>query len=157
MWCLGAAFSQLNETHKVVIRNGLGEPMSCLCMWDTAVRETNLFECDVAKKLKELKMQWSSFYGYAFHPFILIAQCLKKVGGREPLSSWSYPSGQPASGILVWWDSWWHHQCISQWDVWAYQVRRLQHPLTKMRLMACKLSDNPLNWKGYQWKSGNFL
>ena len=27
--------------------------MSYLCTCDTAIRETNLFECDIAKKLKE--------------------------------------------------------------------------------------------------------
>ena len=53
MQCLGAAFSQLNQPRKDVIRNSLREPMSYLCTCDTAIRETNLFECDIAKKLKE--------------------------------------------------------------------------------------------------------
>ena len=43
---------------------------------------------------------------------------------RELLSWWSYPSGQLAAGILQWRDSWWHCQCISQWDVWAYHKHR---------------------------------
>ena len=53
MQCLSAVFSQLNQTCKDVIRNDLGEPMSHLFIWDTAIGETSLFECDIAKKLKE--------------------------------------------------------------------------------------------------------
>ena len=56
-----AAFSLLNQTRKDVIRNDLGYPTSKICSWKYKVGQTELFEDDITKKLKELKEQNRQF------------------------------------------------------------------------------------------------
>lgn len=50
---LTAAFMQLCQSRKDVIRSDTGEPLSRLCGWSTKVGTTMLFDGDVAKSLKE--------------------------------------------------------------------------------------------------------
>ena len=62
-----AAVSLLNQARRDIICNGLGYPTSKICKWKFKVGDTELFEGDVAKKLKELKEQNRQFRSQATH------------------------------------------------------------------------------------------
>ena len=62
-----AAFSLLNQARRDIIQNDLGYPTSKICNWQFKMGDTELFEGDVTKKLKELKEQNRQFRSQATH------------------------------------------------------------------------------------------
>ena len=56
---LTAAFNQLSQSRKDVIRNDLQYPIAKLCNWDIPVGPTDLLGVDIGKKLKELGLDSS--------------------------------------------------------------------------------------------------